>query len=396
MDFLLRPAVPDDLGEILRVMHVSRRALACQDWFVPDTEAYFASHIDSGEGFCYVAQAPAGELAAYFTVKLAGEAADALGRQLGMQGAELRACAQMDSCCVAPPYRGRSLEAVSYTHLDVYKRQLAVLGEPFALVLGQEGGGVRSQCQLVHKHHHLLGVGEGPLHKIKGGFQSIPGGRYGLFPAAHLGVETGPHRIKGFVVVHGGVQLLAPAPHQGGSPGVGGDLGGGQPARCLACFQLGFIVIALGRKHGGRVGDVPIQAALEGAQLLVAGIGGFVGLTGFGKTGVQSGQQQADQAHPLVKGGVEGAVQHRIKGLALQDILHPIIGAVFLIQSPVGGKIPGHFRMAQILPDDLLVRRQTQRPGRLQIGGQILPAAGGEDVYKRQTDDRSPKPGFPY
>lgn len=110
MDFLLRPAVPDDLGEILRVMHVSRRALACQDWFVPDTEAYFASHIDSGEGFCYVAQAPAGELAAYFTVKLAGEAADALGRQLGMQGAELRACAQMDSCCVAPPYRGRSLE----------------------------------------------------------------------------------------------------------------------------------------------------------------------------------------------------------------------------------------------------------------------------------------------
>lgn len=72
MDFLLRPAVPDDLGEILRVMHVSRRALACQDWFVPDTEAYFASHIDSGEGFCYVAQAPAGELAAYFTVKLAG------------------------------------------------------------------------------------------------------------------------------------------------------------------------------------------------------------------------------------------------------------------------------------------------------------------------------------
>ncbi len=110
MEFLLRPAVSTDLPSILRVMHTARQALVCQDWFVPDTAEYFAAHIDSEEGFCYVAQAPAGELAAYFTVKLAGEAADALGRQLGMQGSDLRACAQMDSCCVAPPYRGHSLE----------------------------------------------------------------------------------------------------------------------------------------------------------------------------------------------------------------------------------------------------------------------------------------------
>lgn len=110
MDFLLRPAVPEDLPGILQVMHAAQRALACQDWFVPDTQEYFAAHIHSKAGFCQVAQAPDGALAAYFTVKLAGEADDALGRQLGMTGAALRACAQMDSCCVAPPYRGHSLE----------------------------------------------------------------------------------------------------------------------------------------------------------------------------------------------------------------------------------------------------------------------------------------------
>lgn len=110
MEFLLRPARPDDLPRILAVMESARQTLECPDWFVPDDEAYFASHIDGAEGFCFVAEAPGGDLAAYFTVKLAGEDPDALGRRLGMAGAQLHACAQMDSCCVAPPYRGHSLE----------------------------------------------------------------------------------------------------------------------------------------------------------------------------------------------------------------------------------------------------------------------------------------------
>lgn len=110
MEFLLRPAVPGDLPGILKVMDAAQRALDCQEWFVPDDETYFASHIDSEEGFCFVAEAPGGDLAAYFTVKLAGDAPDALGRQLDMPDEQLNACAQMDSCCVAPPYRGHSLE----------------------------------------------------------------------------------------------------------------------------------------------------------------------------------------------------------------------------------------------------------------------------------------------
>lgn len=134
MEFLLRPAVPADLPGILQVMDRAQRALACPDWFVPDTAEYFAAHLDGAEGFCHVAQTPEGELAAYFTVKLAGEADDALGRRLGMQGADLRACAQMDSCCVAPPYRGHSLEGRLMQLAE--RRLLAWPGRPWLHCLG--------------------------------------------------------------------------------------------------------------------------------------------------------------------------------------------------------------------------------------------------------------------
>ena len=41
---------------------------------------------------------------------VAGTAPDALGWQLGMSEEELNTTAQMDSCCVAPPYQGNGLE----------------------------------------------------------------------------------------------------------------------------------------------------------------------------------------------------------------------------------------------------------------------------------------------
>lgn len=134
MEFQLRAAVPSDLPGILSVMRAAQQALVCQDWFVPDEEAYFAAHINGPEGFCHVAEAPDGQLAAYFTVKLAGEAEDALGRRLDMTGAALRACAQMDSCCVAPPYRGHSLEGRLLELAE--RRLLAWPGQPYTHCLG--------------------------------------------------------------------------------------------------------------------------------------------------------------------------------------------------------------------------------------------------------------------
>lgn len=113
MEFILRPARPADAEEIMRVMHTAMAGLKDEAWFAPDDAAYIRAHIDGPEGFCLVAEAQeAGKhpLAAYFTVKLAGTAPDALGRILHMTEKELACTAQMDSCCVAPPYQGNGLE----------------------------------------------------------------------------------------------------------------------------------------------------------------------------------------------------------------------------------------------------------------------------------------------
>ena len=105
MKFELRPARPADVEAIMQVMADAMANLQHPEWFVPDDAVYMAEHISGPKGFCLVAEEKTtGALAAYFTVKLAGTAPDALGWQLGMSEEELNTTAQMDSCCVAPPY----------------------------------------------------------------------------------------------------------------------------------------------------------------------------------------------------------------------------------------------------------------------------------------------------
>ena len=110
MDFRIRPAAAADVPQILAVMDRARAALPVPEWFVADDAAYLHAHLDGPLGFCLVAETPGRSLAAYFTVKLAGTAPDALGRYLSLDDQALRQTAQMDSCCVAPPYRVHSLE----------------------------------------------------------------------------------------------------------------------------------------------------------------------------------------------------------------------------------------------------------------------------------------------
>lgn len=111
MKFELRPARPADVEAIMQVMADAMANLQHPEWFVPDDAVYMAEHISGPKGFCLVAEEKTtGALAAYFTVKLAGTAPDALGWQLGMSEEELNTTAQMDSCCVAPPYQGNGLE----------------------------------------------------------------------------------------------------------------------------------------------------------------------------------------------------------------------------------------------------------------------------------------------
>ena len=110
MEFELRPACPADVEAIMQVMTDAMANLQHPEWFVPDDAVYMAEHISGPKGFCLVAEEKTtGKLAAYFTVKIAGTAPDALGWQLGMSEEELNNTAQMDSCCVAPPYQGNVL-----------------------------------------------------------------------------------------------------------------------------------------------------------------------------------------------------------------------------------------------------------------------------------------------
>lgn len=110
MEVTIRGARPDEVPAIMEVMREAQRAMHTPDWFLPDDDAYMAAHIDGPNGFCLVAERPDGSLAAYFTVKLAGTAPDALGRYLGMDEAALSVTAQMDSCCVRPACQGHSLQ----------------------------------------------------------------------------------------------------------------------------------------------------------------------------------------------------------------------------------------------------------------------------------------------
>jgi len=92
MEFELRPARPADVTAIMQVMADAMANLQNPEWFVPDDEVYMAEHISGPKGFCLVAEEKTtGKLAAYFTVKLAGTAPDALGWQLGMSEEELNA-----------------------------------------------------------------------------------------------------------------------------------------------------------------------------------------------------------------------------------------------------------------------------------------------------------------
>lgn len=134
MEYAIRPARPEDVAAIMAVMESAMGAMTHPEWFYADDDGYIARHIDSADGFCLVAEAPDGTLAAYFTVKYAGTRPDALGWRLGMTGQQLLATAQMDSCCVAPAHQGHGLEGKLI--LAAEDRLRALPGHPIAHLVG--------------------------------------------------------------------------------------------------------------------------------------------------------------------------------------------------------------------------------------------------------------------
>lgn len=106
MKFELRPARPADVEAIMQVMTDAMANLQHPEWFVPDDAVYMAEHISGPKGFCLVAEEKTtGALAAYFTVKLAGTAPDALGWQLGMSEEELNTTARWTAAAWPRPIR---------------------------------------------------------------------------------------------------------------------------------------------------------------------------------------------------------------------------------------------------------------------------------------------------
>ena len=139
----------------------------------------------------------------------------------------------------------------------VQQQLLAVLLKALAFVLGQIGGGVGAKSQLVDENDHLLpGLTEiiDPLHKVKGKLQRVPGGSHGVLPAAHLGIELGPHGVKGILGIQGFVQLFAPGVQQGGGADAGGQFLGQQAGGGFGFLQPLAVALALLRKQGGRPG----------------------------------------------------------------------------------------------------------------------------------------------
>lgn len=218
------------------------------------------------------------------------------------------------------------------------QQALAVGFKALTFVVGQVGGRVRPKGQLIDKNHHLLPIGKGAFHKVKGAFQRVPGQADGILPLAHLGVKAGAHGIKGSIAIQRGVKGSDPGMQQSAGGGDNSQLFPGQGAGSLLRGQVVRIDIDLRGKHGGGhktiLGGVGVvQGALKAAHFLVAGVRHRVCPAGSGKAGVQPGQQQADKADALIKSGFLCALQHGGKGAALQNIFHAVILAVLLYSS---------------------------------------------------------------
>ena len=242
--------------------------------------------------------------------------------------------------------------------------------------------GQRPQGQLGDKHHQLLPVGKALGHKIEGKLQCGAGSVLGSHAAGVQLVKTGFDHRKGSIGAGAlGLQHRPPAAQQGGSftPGgkgalvqqVGGGLLGGFGLEGGKQRLVQCVCTAVGR--GGKRFFIVLQHR-------IAQIGHRLQLGMGSKAGVQSGQHQPHQRQPLVKGGVhQPGVYGRLYG-AVQNILYPVIVLIAAVQRQIGGKLGGHLLVLQVLGHQFFVGLQPQCFVRTQQVGQILPAAGSNEL----------------
>ena len=109
--FTIEPATLNDIPDIMSLIEISLPLLPDPDWFVSDTEEFFARHIEE-EGFTLKAVSEEdGRMAAFLTIRIPGLAEDNCGYSLSYPENDLLRVAHMDTCVVHPDYRGNRLES---------------------------------------------------------------------------------------------------------------------------------------------------------------------------------------------------------------------------------------------------------------------------------------------
>lgn len=103
-------AVPDDTGEIYRIMTQAGSDIKDRSWYLTDTEDYVRQHIGNRDKGIVFKAVEDGQIAAFFLIHLPGPEADNLGYYKKLDDSECLKVAYMDSMAVAPGFRGRGLQ----------------------------------------------------------------------------------------------------------------------------------------------------------------------------------------------------------------------------------------------------------------------------------------------
>ena len=268
----------------------------------------------------------------------------------------------------------------------VEQQVLVILEVPGAAVLGDERMGGRGQRQLSNEDHHLLALGKGLLHKIEGRFQCAGCRLLCGIPLVGERLELGAQQVEGFLCAHrlGAAQFCLPLAQDGIDLEPGGQRVAAEQTRLALAPGLGVVVgHHLIEQSCRAIRDVIGQGrkALFGLpQEGIAGIGRSIGPAGRREPVVQAGQEQADKAQPLVEGRVEQAGEDGGPGLPGQDLFHAVVVAVFIVEVEVGREILRDLLMLDVLADECLVCLEAQRLVGIQQIGEVLPAAGGDEL----------------
>ena len=109
--FLIDYATLNDIPAMMNIIEESLPLIQDPNWFVGDTEEFYAKHIDE-TGFTLKATSVTdASFAAYFTVRYPKLDPDNCGYDLNFTETDLLQTAHMETCVVHPNHRGHHLEA---------------------------------------------------------------------------------------------------------------------------------------------------------------------------------------------------------------------------------------------------------------------------------------------